>query len=57
MNQNSNNYLNNLYTHLNSNQSYYTYSSNINTHTHTHTQTNYINQSIYDKILHDFQYQ
>ena len=51
MNQNSNNYLNNLYTHLNSNQSYYTYSSNIN------TQTNYINQSIYDKILHDFQYQ
>ena len=54
MNQNSNNYLNNLYTHLNSNQSYYTYSSNINTNT---TNTNTINQSIYDKIFHDFQYQ
>ena len=49
MNQNSNNYLNNLYTHLNSNQSYYTYSSN------TYSQN--INQSIYDKIFHDFQYQ
>jgi len=55
MNQNSNNYLNNLYTHLNSYQSYYTYSSN--THTNTNTNTQNINHEIYDKILHDFQYQ
>ena len=52
MNDNTNSYLNNLYTHLNNDQSYIIYNYNIS------QQPSYssspINQSVYDKLSHDF---
>ena len=52
MNDNTNIYLNNLYTNLNNNQSYLIYNYNMS------QQSSYtsppINQTIYDKLLHDF---
>lgn len=52
MNDNTNRYLNNLYTSLNNDQSYLMYNYNIS------GQSSYsspaINQSVYDKLLHDF---
>jgi hypothetical protein len=52
MNDNTNRYLNDLYTHLNNNQYYETYNTSIQ------SQSSYsspqINQSVYDKLLHDF---
>jgi hypothetical protein len=47
MNNNSDIFLNNLYNHLNTNQSYYTYTSS--------QSQSQVNHSIYDKLLHDFQ--
>lgn len=44
----SNNFVDNLYIHLNNNQYYTTYNTSY------HSQP-YINSSIYDKLLHDFQ--
>jgi hypothetical protein len=53
MNDNTNSYLNNLYTYLNNNQYYTKYATSID------SQQSYakpdINKSIYDKLLHDFQ--
>jgi hypothetical protein len=52
MNDNTNSYLNNLYVYLNNDQSYMTY------RTSTESQPSYtrpeLNQSVYDKLLHDF---
>ena len=50
MNNNSDIFLNNLYNHLNTNQSYYIY----NTSSQSQSQSQ-VNTSIYDKLLHDFQ--
>ena len=50
MNNNSDLFLNNLYNHLNSNNSYHIY----NTSSQTHTQSQ-VNHSSYDKLLHDLQ--
>jgi hypothetical protein len=52
MNNNTNDYVNNLYTYLNNNQYYMAYN------TSAESQPSYaraeINQSVYDKLLHDF---
>ena len=52
MNSNTDTFFNNLYTHLNDNQYYLTYN------TFVQSQPSYtrleINQSVYDKLLHDF---
>jgi hypothetical protein len=49
----SNTYLQNLYIHLNTNQSYCIYNTSV------HSQPQYtqsqLNQSVYDKLLHDSQ--
>jgi hypothetical protein len=49
---NTDNFFNNLYTHLNNNQYYLTYNTSVQ------SQSSYsslpINQSVYDKLLHDF---
>jgi hypothetical protein len=50
MNTNSDIFLNNLYNHLNTNQSYYLYNTSSQLQTKSH-----VNQNIYDKLLHDFQ--
>lgn len=50
MNDNTNNYLNNLYTYLNNNQYYMAY----NTSVQSSNTTTVVNQSIYEKLLHDF---
>ena len=52
----NNSYLNNLYTHLNNNQSYLNYSYNTtqssqSSQSYTGSQ---ISQSLYDKLAHDF---
>ena len=52
MNDNTNNYLNNLYTYLNHNQYYMTYNTSIQSQSSSTGTT--INQSIYEKLLHDF---
>lgn len=52
MNDNTSSYLNYLYTHLNNDQSYFIYNYNVS------QQSSYssspINQSVYDKLSHDF---
>ena len=55
MNDNTNSYLNNLYTHLNNNQYYSTYTTSIDSQP-SYTRPE-INQTIYDKLLHDFRNQ
>jgi hypothetical protein len=52
MNDNTNSYLNNLYKHLNNNQCYVKYKTSVELE-QTHSST--INQSVYEKLLHDFQ--
>ncbi len=53
MNDSTNSYLNNLYTHLNNNQYYSIYSYNTSQQPSYSSPT--INQTVYDKLLHDFQ--
>lgn len=52
MNDNTNTYLNYLYNYLNNDQSYLTYNTSIQ------SQSSYsspqINQTVYNKLLHDF---
>jgi hypothetical protein len=52
MNDNTNSYLNNLYTHLNNNQYYTSYQTSIESQT-SHTSSS-ISKSVYEKLLHDF---
>jgi hypothetical protein len=52
MNDNTNTYLNSLYTHLNNNQYYSTYETSVNSQ-QSHSRPA-INQTIYEKLLHDF---
>jgi hypothetical protein len=52
MNDNTNNYLNSLYTYLNHNQCYMTYNTSVQSQSSS-TGTA-VNQSIYEKLLHDF---
>ena len=54
MNDNTNIYLNNLYKHLNNNKCYVKYKTSTKSE-QTETSTSTINQSIYEKLLHDFQ--
>jgi hypothetical protein len=52
MNDNTNSYLNNLYTHLNSNQYYEVYNTSVQSQSSYSSSA--INYSVYDKLLHDF---
>jgi len=52
MNDNTNNYLNNLYTYLNNNQYYMAYNTSVQSQS-SYTGTA-VNQSVYEKLLHDF---
>ena len=52
MNDNTNSYLNNLYTHLNSNQYYEVYNTSVQSQSSYSSSS--INHSVYDKLLHDF---
>jgi len=52
MNNNTNDYLNNLYTYLNNNQYYMAYNTSVQSQS-SNTGTE-VNQSVYDKLLHDF---
>lgn len=54
MNDNTQHYLNNLYRSLNNDQSYLIYSYNISGQTSSYSSPA-INQSVYNKLLHDFQ--
>ena len=49
----NNSYLNNLYTHLNNDQSYLIYSYNTTQSSQSYTGSQ-ISQSSYDKLAHDF---
>ncbi len=53
MDDNANSYLNNLYKHLNNNQYYSSYTTSLDSKP-TYISSN-INQTIYEKLLHDFQ--
>jgi len=53
MDDNANSYLNNLYRHLNNNQYYLAYTTSLDSQS-TYTRSD-INQTIYEKLLHDFQ--
>ena len=53
MDDNANSYLNNLYRHLNNNQYYSAYTTTLDSQP-TYTRSE-INQTIYEKLLHDFQ--
>ena len=53
MDDNANSYLNNLYRHLNNNQYYSAYTTSLDSQS-TYTRSD-INQTIYEKLLHDFQ--
>lgn len=52
MNDNTNACLNYLYNYLNNDQSYLTYNTSIQSQSSYSSQQ--INQSVYDKLLHDF---
>jgi hypothetical protein len=52
MNDNTNNYLNNLYTYLNNNQYYMAYNTSVQSQS-SNAGTE-VNQSVYEKLLHDF---
>lgn len=52
MNDNTNYYLNNLYTHLNNNQYYEVYNTSMQSQQSYSNSS--ISQSVYDKLLHDF---
>jgi hypothetical protein len=52
MNNNTNDYVNNLYTYLNNNQYYMAYNTSVQSQS-SNTRTE-VNQSVYDKLLHDF---
>ena len=52
MNDNTNNYLNNLYTYLNNNQYYMAYNTSVKSQS-SYTEPQ-VNQSVYEKLLHDF---
>jgi hypothetical protein len=51
---NTDNFFNNLYTHLNNNQYYLTYNTSIESQSQSSYVSSPINQSVYNKLLHDF---